>query len=139
MSVYIYIYICIYPPLWNGLMVRFWAQSWKHWALATDPQQNLPLSWHSQKPLSKGSLLPGRCQNAFPFSVSRGGGFATKLAPATLESGLESETLHRRPKLLPELTTMSQSGILKRFCLQNDLQNLTENQWKFKLGRNVIF
>ena len=64
----------IYPPLWNELMVRFWAPSWKHWALATDPQQNLPLSWHSQKPVSKVSLVPARCQNVFPFSVPRGGG-----------------------------------------------------------------
>ena len=129
----------IYPPLWNELMVRFWAPSWKHWALATDPQQNLPLSWHSQKPVSKVSLVPARCQNVFPFSVPRGGGFTTHLSSGTLDTGLEFDTLHWRQKLLLELTTMSQSSILSRFWLQNDLQNVTKNRWKIKLGRNVIF
>ena len=62
-------------------MVRFWAPSWKHWALATDPQQNLPLSRHSWKPVSKVSLVPARCQNAFLFSVSRGVGVCHKARP----------------------------------------------------------
>ena len=91
--------------------------------MATDPQQNLPLSWHSQKPVSKVSLVPARCQNVFPFSVPRGGGFTTHLSSGTLDTGLEFDTLHWRQKLLLELTTVSQSSILSRFWFQNDLQN----------------
>ena len=72
-------------------------------------------------------------------SPSQGGGSTTHLSSGTLDTDLEFDTLHWRQKLLLELTTMSQSSILSRFWLQNDLQNVTKNRWKIKLGRNVIF
>ena len=34
---------------------------------------------------------------------------------------------------------IDQSNILSRFCLQNDLQNVTKHRWKITFGRNVIF
>ena len=74
-----------------------------------------------------------------PSPSQGGGGFTTHLSPGTLDTGLEFDTLHWRQKLLLELTTMSQSSILSRFWFQNDLQNVTKNRWKLKLGRSVIF
>ena len=54
--------------------MTLWAWSWKPWALAGDPQQNLPFAGTAKKPVRRASLLRRMLQSVVPFSVPGGGG-----------------------------------------------------------------